>query len=110
MRLWYRHLRECQPGVLLTTFGQLTDRDVVVVVDADQVSELQVACHTRCLAGNALHGAPVSKETICVVVDQVKAWLVENRGSMGLGHGETNSIAKTLTQRPRSNFDARGIV
>jgi hypothetical protein len=65
----------------------LTDRNVVVVVDGNQVAELQMAGSGGSLAGNALHSAAIAEEAVCVVVDQIIAGLVEDSGSVLLGNG-----------------------
>jgi hypothetical protein len=45
-----------------------------------------------------------------VVVDQVEAGLVEDRGSVGLSHGETDGIGETLTERASGDFDTGGVM
>lgn len=47
----------------------LTNRDVVIVVDSDQVAELQVTGCGSGFARNTFHGTSVAKEDEGVVVD-----------------------------------------
>lgn len=88
----------------------LTDGDVVVVVDADEVTQLQVTSHTGSLAGNTLHSASVTEEAVGVVGEQVIAGLVENSGAVSLRNGETNRVGETLAQGTGGDFDTGGFV
>jgi hypothetical protein len=90
--------------------AKLTNGDVVVIVDGNEVPELQVASHGSSFAGNALHSAAITEEHECVVVDQIEAGLVEDSGSVGLGHGETDSIGETLAERTGGDLDTGGVV
>jgi hypothetical protein len=83
---------------------------MVVIIDGNQVAQLKVTSERAGLAGHTLHQAAISEEAVCVVVDQVKAGLVEAGSSMCLGKGETDSIADTLTQRARRNLNTRSIM
>ena len=47
----------------------VTNGNVVVIVDADQVAELQMASSASSFTGNTLHGTAIAKEAIGVVVD-----------------------------------------
>jgi hypothetical protein len=89
---------------------KLTNGNVVVIVDGNEVSELQVASHRSSLAGNTLHSAAIAKEHECVVVDQVEAGLVEDSGSVCLGHGKTNGIGETLAKRAGGDLDTGSVV
>ena len=88
----------------------LTNGNVVVIVDANQIPELQVSCQRRGLAGNAFHGTPISKEAESVVVDQLESWLVEHASGVCLGNSKTNSIGEALSERSSRHFDAGRIV
>ena len=83
---------------------------MVIIVDHDEISQLQMAGRTSSFAGNALHGTSIAKETVSVIVDQVELGLVEGCSSLGLGNGKTDSVGETLTERPRSHFNARSIL
>lgn len=88
----------------------LTDGDVVVVVDGNQVAKLKVTGHGGSLGGNTLHETAVTEEHVGVVVEQLVAGLVEDTTSVGLGHGETDGIGETLAERTSGNLDTRGVV
>ena len=90
--------------------GVSIDGDVVVVVDADQVSELQVTSERRGFARDTLHQATIAEEAVGVVIDNVEARLVEDGTGVSLGHGETDSIADTLSQGASGDLDAGGIM
>ena len=83
---------------------------MVVIVDGNEVSKLQVTSQRSSLAGNTLHRAAISEERVGVVVDQLKAGLVEDGSSVPLSNGETNGIGETLAQRTSCDFNARGVV
>jgi hypothetical protein len=83
---------------------------VVVVINHNQVSKLKMTCHAGSLTGNTLHGTSISEEAVGIVVDEVKAGLVEDGSAVLLGNGKTDGIAETLTQRTSGHFDTRGIV
>ena len=88
----------------------LTNGDVVVVVDGNQVAELQVTGHGGGLAGNTLHGAAITEEHVGVVVEQLEAGLVEDSTGVGLSNGQTNSVGETLTQRTSGDLNTGGVV
>lgn len=90
--------------------GVTVNGNVVVIVDADEVAELEVASQRRGLARDTLHQATITEEAVGVVVNQVEARLVEGGGSVSLGHSQTNSIADTLTQRASGDLDTGSIV
>ena len=62
------------------------------------------------LTGNPLHSTPVSEYAVCVVVDDIKAWFIEDGSGMFLRHGETNGICETLAKRTRGDLDTWRIV
>ena len=47
----------------------LTNRDMVVVVQADQVAQLKVARLAGSLAGNTLHSTSITKDAVGMIVD-----------------------------------------
>lgn len=89
---------------------QLTNRDVVIVIHHDEISQLQMARRAGSLAGDTFHSTPVSEEAECVIVDKLETRLVEFGSSVSLGNGKANSIGKTLTKRTRGHFDTRCIL
>ncbi|ROV88950.1 hypothetical protein VPNG_10195 [Cytospora leucostoma] len=90
--------------------GVTVDGDVVVIPDGDQVAELQVTGQGGGLRGDTLHQATITEEAVCVVVDQVKAGLVVDSGSVSLADGETDGIADTLTKRTSGDLNTGGVM
>lgn len=87
-----------------------TNRDVVVIVDHDEVAELQMTSHRSSLRGNTLHSAAITEEGVCVVVEQLVAGLVENSGGVPLSNGKTDSVGETLTKRSSGDLNTGGVV
>jgi len=83
---------------------------VVVVVDADEVTKLQVTSSRGGLGSDTLHGAPIAEEAVGVVCGDIEAGLVENGTGVSLSDGETNSVGETLSEGASSHFDTRSIV
>jgi hypothetical protein len=79
---------------------------VVVVVDGNQVSQLQMTCQRSCFASYTFHRASISKEGVGVVRDQIVAWLVKQASRVCLSNSETNSIREPLSQGTRRHLNA----
>jgi hypothetical protein len=92
------------------SLAKLTNGNVVVIVDGNEVSELQVTGSGSSLAGNTLHSAAITEEHVDVVVDQLVAGLVEDGGGVLLSNGKTNGVGETLTERASRDFDTGGVV
>lgn len=60
--------------------------------------------------GNTLLETTITHDHVGVVVEQVKARLVEGGRHVGLCDGETNSIGESLTERPLSIEDVGRIL
>jgi hypothetical protein len=90
--------------------GELTNRDVIVVVDGNQVPELQVTSNAGSLAGNSFLCASVTEEHVGVVVKQVVTGLVELGSGVCLGDGETDRIGKALAKRTGGDFDTGSVM
>lgn len=88
----------------------LTDGDMVVIVDGNEVTKLQVTSQRGSLTGNTLHGTAITEEGVCVVVDEVIAGLVVDSGGVSLGNSQTNGVGETLTQRTGGDLNTRGVV
>ena len=88
----------------------LTNGDVVVIVDHDQVAKLQVTSQRSRLAGNTLLSTSITEEGICVVVDQLVARLVELSSGVCLCNGKTNGVGETLTQGTGGDLNSGGVV
>lgn len=77
----------CKREFLTHDIAKLTNGNVVVIVNHDKVAELQVTRSAGSLAGNTFHGTSITEETVCVVVDDIVARLVEDSGSVSLSNG-----------------------
>ena len=69
-----------------------------------------MACSTGSFACDALHGAPITKEAVCIVAEQIIVWLVEHGSGVGLSYSKANCIGEALTKRASGNFNTFGIV
>lgn len=88
----------------------LTNGNVVVVVESDQVAELEVTGSGGSLGGNTLHGATITEEAVSVVVDKLVAGLVEGGSSLTLSHGKTDGVGETLAKGTSGDLNAGGVV
>lgn len=90
--------------------GVAINGDVVVIVNADEVAQLEVTCERRSLARDTLHQATVTEKAVCVVVNDVETRFVEGGSGVSLSHGQTNSIADTLAQGTSGNLNSGGVM
>ena len=92
--------------VAVGEFGLAVDRDVVVVVDRDELVEPEVAGERGRLVRHALHQATVTGDHERVVVDGVGA---EPVGEDPLGDRHADSVGEALTERSGGDLDARRV-
>lgn len=83
---------------------------MVIIIDHDEVSQLQVSCCASSFTRNTFHCTPIAKETKSMIVDYIIPRLVEYRSRVSLGNGKTNRIRETLTQRASCDLYARRIM
>lgn len=83
---------------------------MVVIIDGNEVAQLQVTSHGGSLGGDTLHGAAITEEGVGVVVDEVKAGLVEDTSGVSLGNGQTDGVGETLAERTSGDLDTGGVV
>lgn len=83
---------------------------MVIIIDHDEVAKLQMASNTSSFTCNAFLCAPISKEAVGVIVNQVEAWLVEVGSGVSLRNGKTNGISKTLPEGTSGDFDAGSVM
>jgi hypothetical protein len=88
----------------------LTNRDVVVIVDGDQVAELQVSGQRSSFASNTFLSTAITKEHKSVVIDQIVARLVEDGAGVSLCNSQANGVGETLAQGTGSDFDTWSVV
>ena len=79
---------------------------MIIVIDHDEVSQLQVACCTSSFARNTFHSTTISEEAKCMIVNNIKARLIKRSSSVSLGDSETDCVRETLPQRTRGDLNA----
>lgn len=87
-----------------------TNGNMVVIVESNEVTELQVTSGTGSFASNTLHSTAITEDGVCVVVEKVITGLVEDGGSVSLSDGETNGVGETLTKRAGGDLNTGGVV
>jgi hypothetical protein len=78
--------------------GVALDRDVIVVVEPDQLSKPKVAGERCSLVRHSLHHVAVARDEVGVVIDDRVILLVEDRREMCLCHRHPDRVAHTLTE------------
>jgi len=86
------------------------DRDVVVVVEVDELAETEIAGERRRFVRHALHQVAVRGDAVDAVIDDLVERAVVALGEEPLSHAEADPIRKALTERPGSRFDAGGVM
>src|ERR1041385_3302107 len=86
--------------------GVALNGDVVVVVNPAEIGELEMACERGSLARDALHHVAVTTDGINVVIEQLKARLVEVRGLPLPGDRHANAVGHALAQRAGGGLNA----
>ncbi|KAH3661259.1 hypothetical protein OGAPHI_006666 [Ogataea philodendri] len=66
--------------------GATVDGNLVVIVESNQVTQLQVTSKRHSLRGNTLHHTSVTKETVGETVGQSVAWLVVGSSKVSLSN------------------------
>ncbi len=87
--------------------GRPLDRDVVVVVEDDELAELEVAGERGGLARDALHQVAVARDRVREVVDDRVAVAVEARREVRLRYRHADRVREALTERTGRGLDAR---
>ncbi len=88
--------------------GVAVDRDVIVVVQVDDVAKAQMA-RDRCrLARDALHHVAVAGDRENLMVEQAGAVAIEARRHVLGRDRHTHAVAEALAERTRRGFDAGG--
>lgn len=93
----------------LGAFRRGIQRDVVGVINEDEVVQLQHGGQGERFAGHPFLQAAVSRQAEDVLGEDVHAGLVEPRGGAPGGEGESDGVRNTLAERSRGAFHAFGI-
>ena len=110
MRPWYHHLLKVSTLYRNLYMKHLTDGDMVVIVDGDQVAELQVTGERRSFASNAFLGASIAEKDVSVVIDQVVARLIEQGAGVSLSNCETHGVGEALAERSSRDLNTGSVV
>ena len=86
------------------------DRDVVVVVEVDELAETEVAGERRRFVRYALHEIAVRRDAIDAVIDDLVVRTVVALGEEPLGHAEADAVREPLAERPGRHLDAGGVM
>ena len=104
------------PAVSLEAFGGVigkpashftVDGDVVVVVKANHLSELERACQRTCLMRDTFHQATVTQKDPRAVVHHRVPFTIERRGQHFLGQRHADRIGDSLAQWAGRRFDRK---
>jgi hypothetical protein len=98
------------PAVCIEAFGRVVreptvdltvDGDIVVIVKANELTELQRAGKRAGLVGDTFHQAAVAEENPGLVINDIVTRTVEFGGEHLLSHGHTDRVGDALPQRAR---------
>src|SRR6266540_4025650 len=87
--------------------GVAFDRDVVIVVQVDQLTETEMTGEGRSLRRDALHQVAIADEPVHVMVDDVVPRTVEVACKELLCYRHSDSVREALAQRPSGSLYAR---
>ena len=86
------------------------DRDVVVVVEVDEIAEAEVAGERRRLLADPLLEIAVGADAVDVVLDRAEHLIAgEARGHHLRGERHADAVRQPLPQRAGGHFDAAGV-
>ncbi len=83
-------------------------RDVIVVVEADQLSQPQMSCQRGRLGADPLHHVAVAAEHEGPVIHNLVAGLVVAIGQMAFRHRHPHPVPESLSQGSGGDLDTRG--
>ena len=100
------------PGDVVATrqVGAAFDGDAVVVEEADELAELQMAGERRRFVRDALHEIAIAGDEPGVVVHQRVLCGVETRCQVRFGQRHADRVGHALSQRSGGGFDTGGVV
>ena len=85
------------------------DRDIIVIVEGDQLAELHRARERTGFVRNPFHQTAITQEHIGVVVNNLMAFTVELASQCALCNRHTYSVSNTLPERTRRRLNTRRI-
>ncbi len=87
--------------------GGAVDRDLVRVVEDDELAQGQVAGQRGGFGGYALLQAAVAREDVGIVVDDRALGRIETGGEHALGDGHAHGVGQALPERSGRGLDPR---
>src|SRR5579872_3036234 len=84
--------------------GITLNGDMVIVIQVDELSQSQVACHRGRFMRCPFHQVAVTAKNVGIVVNNINTFFVENGGKMRLSDRHTHRGHKALTERACSCF------
>src|SRR5688572_17958209 len=85
---------------------EAVDRDVVIVVEIDQVADLQVTAERSRFRSDSFHQIAVGNNRVDVVIYQRKLGFIELRRKMRRTHRHADAVCKSLAQWTGSDLHA----
>ena len=86
--------------------GRTLDRDLVAVVNPDEVGQAQVPGDRRGLAGDPFHHVAVAANRVHAVVDDGETGAVVGRGHPAFGDRHADAVGDALAERAGGALDA----
>src|SRR6185436_16572074 len=82
------------------------ERNLVVVVERDELAEPEMPGERRRLRGYSLHEIAVRAQDVRAVIDDLVARPVEPRREVALGDGHAHGVRHALAEGPGRRLDA----
>src|SRR5665213_268281 len=79
--------------------GATGERDVVLVVEVNQLAQAKMSRERGRLLSNTFHQIAIATDGVRVVINDFVAWPVIASGEPGFCNGHADAIAKALPQR-----------
>src|SRR5215469_17267382 len=89
-----------------TQFGMAIDRDVVVIVEEDQVAEADMTRDRRCLVRDAFHQVTIAADTKDAMGEETGIVAFETSHNMFCRNRHPDRVRDALPERTRGGFDA----
>ena len=87
--------------------GRAVDRNVVVIVEHDELAQSQMPSNRRRFGANAFHEATIATNRIRIVIDDVVTGAVITRREVRFGNRKSNGIGNALPEWARRRIDSR---
>lgn len=85
------------------------DGDVVVIIEGNELTELQVTSKRTGLRGNTFLKTTITENDIGVVVEDLETRLVVGGSELSFSSSQTNGIGDTLTKRTGGDLNTLSV-